>query len=233
MSVVGVAVAVTVQMGCLLVSGAIIGLILLGEPVGRPQIAAIALIILSVVFFSIGAPSTGGATANDSLLTIGILGIVGAALSGVICSAMSGCIRKLVTGDTLPQDVVFFVSVMGVVALGPWSVYHLGLDTLVQTPAWDFAVMLAAGALNLIAYFLCAKSLQTLPLVRGEVIRGGVSTILTVVAGIMLFAELCNEKIILGIVFGTIGIMLINVPDSVRLRGQKESYTLTQENSHD
>ena len=59
MSVVGVAVTSTLQTGVMLGASAILGLMVLGERVSGRQVAAIVLITVSMVFFSIGAQTSG------------------------------------------------------------------------------------------------------------------------------------------------------------------------------
>ena len=67
MSVVGAAVSVTLQTGIMLAASAVLGLIVLGERVSWRQIAAIALITVSVAFFSLGVESTDPAGVGQAL----------------------------------------------------------------------------------------------------------------------------------------------------------------------
>ena len=57
-----------------------------------------------------------------------LLGVAAAGLSGVAFAILTVGVRKTVTGNTSPEAVVFLMSVMGILALGPWSVYLLGMN---------------------------------------------------------------------------------------------------------
>jgi drug/metabolite transporter, DME family len=210
MSVVGVAVTVTLQTGVMLAASAILGVIILGERVSWFQIGAIALITASVALFSLGAESTDPAGVGQALSARSLLGVAAAALSGVAFAILTVGVRKTVTGTTLPETVVFIMNVMGVVALGPWSAYQVGFSTLMQTSPRDFAVMLAAGTLNLVAFFLVTKSLQMITVVRLNVLNNGLSTALTAVAGALLLAEPWNRMLSFGMFLGIVGILMIS-----------------------
>jgi len=71
-------------------------------------------------------------------------------------------------------------------------------------------MMLAAGVFNLIAFLLITKSLQLIGVVRVNVINNALTTSLTVVAGILLFAEPLNRNLALGILLSIGGILLIS-----------------------
>ena len=210
MSVVGAAVSVTLQTGVMLAASAVLGLMVLGERVSWRQIAAIALITVSVAFFSLGAESTDPAGVGQALSARSLLGVAAAGLSGVAFAILTVGVRKTVTGNTSPEAVVFLMSVMGILALGPWSVYLLGVNTLVATPPRDLGVMLAAGALNLVAFFLVTKSLQMITVVRLNVLNNGLSTALTAVAGTLLLAEPWNGMLSLGMFLAIVGILMIS-----------------------
>jgi drug/metabolite transporter (DMT)-like permease len=211
MSVVGVAISITLQTGCTLAASALLGRLVLGERVSWLQITAIGLITAAVCFFSFGAESTDTATAGHSLSARGLLGIVAGCLSGLAFAVLTVGVRKTVTGDTSPLAVVFLVNVMGVVALGPWSAYQVGFHSLMQTTPRDLGVMLAAGALNLVAFFLVTKSLQMIKVVRFNVLNNGLSTALTAVLGILLLGEHWNYTVALGMLLAIIGILMISL----------------------
>jgi drug/metabolite transporter, DME family len=211
MSVVGVAITTTLQTGGLLAASAILGLIVLGERVSWLQVMAILLITVSVVCISMGAGSTGEATASQLPPAKILLGIAAGLLAGLAFAVLTVGVRKAVTGNTSSLAVVFLINLMGVVALGPWSVYHLGIKTLVQTSPRDFAVMLGAGALNLVAFLLVTLSLKMISVVRFNVLNNGLTTALTAAVGIVLLAEPCNAVVLLGILLSIAGIVMISL----------------------
>lgn len=211
MGVVGAAITVTLQTGIMLGASAILGLIVLGERVSWPQIIAIALITAAIVFFSLGAETTDAAVPGQPLSTRGLLGIAAGALSGIAFAILTVGIRKTVTSHTTPEAIVFLMNVMGVVALGPWCVYQLGADTLVQTSPRDLGVMLGAGAMNLVAFLLVTMSLQMITVVRVNVLNNGLSTALTAIVGIVYLSEPRNGYVLGGIALSVVGILIISL----------------------
>jgi drug/metabolite transporter (DMT)-like permease len=211
MSVVGVAVTSTLQTGVMLGASAILGLIVLGERVSARQVAAIVLITISMVFFSMGAQSPGETPASPWLSLTIPLGIGAAALAGISFALLTVGVRKTVTSNASPEAVVFLISTMGVVAMGPWCVYRLGVQTLLQTAPWDFAVMLAAGAMNLVAFLLVTKSLQMISVVRFNVLNNGLTTAMTAAIGVILFREPWNGPLLLAMLLAMGGILMISV----------------------
>ncbi len=209
MSIVGVAVTVTLQTGGMLAISAVLGLIVLNEKVSRQQVIAICLITLSVVLLSVGAEPAGETTVARGPLMI-LLGVTAGVLAGLAFAVLTVGVRKVVTGNTSAAVVVFVISLMGVVALGPWCVYQQGVAALAQTEPRDFGVMLAAGALNLVAFFLVTKSLQLISVVRVNVLNNGLTTGLTAAAGIMLLSEPWNRTLLLGIALCIAGIGVIS-----------------------
>ncbi len=140
-----------------------------------------------------------------------MLAITAAGLGGVTFAVLTVGVRKTVTGNTSPGAVVFLMSVMGVAALGPWSLFSVGLDTLLQTTPRALGVMLGAGVMNLIAFLLVTKSLQMISVVRFNVLNNGLTTALTAAIGVALFHEPWNGPLLLGMLLAMVGILMISV----------------------
>lgn len=211
MSIVGVGITGTLQMGVMLAASAILGRIVLGERVSWRQIAAIAMITISIVFFSTGAQSASESALETVAPLRVLMGIAAGVLGGMAFAVLTVGIRKTVTTTTSPEAIVFLVNFVGVAVLGPWCVYQLGPDALIHTPLRDLSVMLTAGAMNLFGFFMVTKSLQMITVVRVNVINNGLVSVLTVLAGIALFAEEWNWDIALGIVLSISGTLLISL----------------------
>lgn len=223
MSVVGAAITVTLQTGIMLSVSAGLGFVLLRERVSTLQMIAIALITVATVVIALAAEDTSAPTAGtpasgDGIAAAGllpsvrvILGVVAGGLAGVAFALLTVGVRMAVTGDTLPEAVVFIIGATGLVALGAWSLYSLGVEKLLQTANSDLAVMLASGALNLIAFFLVTKSLQMITVVRLNVLNNGLSTALTAVAGTMFFGGPRNGTLLVGMLLAMVGILLISM----------------------
>ncbi|MBN2294108.1 MAG: DMT family transporter [Pirellulales bacterium] len=236
LGIIGLSIGNPLQMGIMLASAAIMGRILLGERVSWQATAAIVLITVSIVFLGSGAESTGeavqaaDANANSSVTTavddntsdpindspsssgpfLIVIGIAAACFAGMAFALLTVGMRKTVTDDTSPEAIVFFINCMGILFLGPWAMWNIGINGMLATSPRDLAVMLAAGACNLLAFLLIAKALQLTTVVRVNVINNAMATALTVLAGIAIFAEPCSRELIIGITLILTGIVLIS-----------------------
>jgi drug/metabolite transporter (DMT)-like permease len=192
-------------------ASAILGLVVLGERVSSRQVAAILMITLSMVFFTSGAQSPGEPTVGHGLSLTILLGIAAAALAGIAFALLTVGVRKTVTSNASPEAVVFLISTMGVVAMGPWCVYRHGFQTLLRTPLGDLGVMLTAGVVNLIAFLLVTKSLRMISVVRFNVLNNGLTTAMTATIGLVAFKEPWNGTLLLGMLLAMAGILVISI----------------------
>jgi drug/metabolite transporter (DMT)-like permease len=220
LGVLGLAVGIAIQMGVMLASAGVLGWALLGERISRSGLAAIGLIALSVLLMSWGAGGGGEAGAAGPVPSSGwhglgrvVLGLGAACFAGVAMAVMMVGIRKAACGDTAPEAIVFFISVMGILFLGPWVWGRLGWSGILATAPRDFALMLGVGLCNLLAFLLFTRALRLATVVRTNIIISGLNSVLTVAAGLTLFAEPRTPTVLLGLGLSLVGIVLINLPD--------------------
>jgi drug/metabolite transporter (DMT)-like permease len=212
MGIVGVGTTATLQMGVMLAFTAILGRIVLGEPVSRRQMIAIGLIVIAVFSFSRGAQPVENVAVDQAAATVpSLLGIAAGVLSGLAFAVLVVGVRKAVTSETSPEATVFLISVMGVAFMGPLCVYRLGIGTLVHTPAKHFGVMLLGGAMNVIGFLLLTKALKVVSAIRVNVLNNALTMALTVIAGIVFFAEPWNGHLAFGIIVSIIGVIVISI----------------------
>ena len=215
LGVIGLAIGNPLQMGVMLAAAALLGWFVLRERVSWRGVTAIVLITVSVVSLSLGAEAANEAlhVAESATLLKVLLGVSAACFAGVAFAVLTVGMRKTATASTSPEAIVFFINVMGILFLGPWALVRLGLDGVAATSPRDLAVMLATGACNLMAFLLVAKALQLTTVVRVNVINNALTTVLTVAAGILIFAEPSNRELQIGILLTFAGIVLISYTD--------------------
>ncbi len=237
LGIVGLTIGIPLQTGVMLSTSAIMGLLLLGERISWKAATAIVLITVAILLLASGAESANEALQSDDAAAVEVvateagagdpseeyketpkssgtfwilLGVAAACFSGVAFAILTVGMRKTASEDTSPEAIVFFINCMGILFLGPWVLWRLGLDGICATSPENFAVMLATGACNLVAFLLIAKALQLATVVRVNVINNAVSTSLIVLAGIVIFAEPYNSELIFGILLALVGIVLIS-----------------------
>jgi DME family drug/metabolite transporter len=213
--VVGLAVTLSAVFGVMLAAAALFAFLFLGERVAPRSIAAIALLVLSVVLLELGAAAVNGTTANSAGETLGslwvVLGVAAACLAGLMFATLSTVIRGVLSARVPITTIVFVITGMGVLSLGPLSVYRLGPEILLHTDPEQMAWMLAAGTCNLVAFLAITKGLQLTTVVHANVLNAS-QVAMGAVAGIILFRESLNGWMILGICLTIVGILLIGRP---------------------
>jgi len=216
LGIVGLAVTVPVMFGAMLTASAIMGRVFLGEPVSRRSMFAIGLLLLSLGLLGYGAASAGkGNSSETDVPSVVLLACVGAAaLAGTMYSLLTITIRRSVTGTTPLSAVVFLITAMGVISLGPTSVYRLGTSALIETPAEQWQLMITAGFLNLFAFLAITKGLQLTTAVHANLLNASQVAMATV-AGLTLFAERPNPWLVIGVSLTVVGIISTDRPKDV------------------
>ena len=131
-----------------------------------------------------------------------------ACVVGIVYAILVVVIRRNVTSETPATAVVFLVTGMGVVSLGPWYVVDRGLNALVAVPITNLGLMGLAGLLNLMSFLAITKGLQWTPVARANMIMTS-QVVLGTVAGVFLFAEPASWWLGLGACLTVAGMILI------------------------
>lgn len=208
---VGLALTIPAIFGAMLTASAIMGFALLGERVSRRSAAAIGLLLVSLAVLSLSAGAAGKSVSAFSTPLVIAAAVGAACLAGALYALLTITIRHTVTGATRISAVVFIITVMGVLSLGPLSVYRLGAQHLLSTPATHLAWMLAAGTFNLIAFLAISKGLELTTVVHANVLNAS-QVAMAAIAGVMLFNEAHNRWLLFGVVLTIAGIILIDRP---------------------
>ena len=214
LGVVGLAVTIPAIFGVMITSSAVLGWVLLGERVSLRSMAALALLVASLVLLGVGAEAAGRSAAqtevaSDPLLVA--LAVGAACLAGAVYSLLSVVIRHAVTQTTLPSAIALLITLMGVVSLGPLSLARLGLQQMLATPAEQGALMAAAGIFNLMGFFALIHGLQRITIVHANVLNAS-QVALAAVAGVLIFREPPNPWLLLGVSLTAFGILWIDRP---------------------
>ena len=211
--VVGLAVMVPAYTGFVLVSTTVLGGILLGERVSARNLAAVGLLIFSVVLLGVGAGEGVPATMSKPPASPGAIAaaIAVAAAAGVVFSLLGIAIRHSVTGSTSYSAVVVIITAVGVLTLGPLSFFSAGAAKLMATPWEQYALMFAAGICNLIAFLALVRGLHLTTVLHVNMLNVG-QVAIAAVAGVLFFGEHCNRWLVLGVGLMIVGIFAFGSP---------------------
>jgi len=221
LGIVGLAVTIPAVFGVMITSSAVLGWFLLGERVSLRSMAAMALLVASLVLLGVGAEAAGRSIAAQTEVTsdplLVALAVAAACLAGAVYSLLSVVIRHSVTQTTLPSAIALLITLMGVVSLGPLSLARLGPRQMLATPAEQGVLMAAAGIFNLVGFFALIHGLQRTTVVHANVLNAS-QVALVAVAGMVIFREPLNPWLVLGVSLTVFGILWIDRPAEGELR---------------
>jgi drug/metabolite transporter, DME family len=220
--IVGLVVTVPTALGVMIIGGAIFGRLILKEKVTPRSMAAIGLLIVSIMSLGMGAESAGETLGNSSLAAIAdpagqsnaILlaeGVAAAGVAGAAYALLSIAIRHTMNADARQSTLMFIITGIGTITMGPISVYRLGWNGLAATSGELLAWLAAAGVFNLLGFIGFTKGLHLTTVVHANVLSAS-QVAMAAVAGILIFRESPNPWLIAGVLLTLLGIFLVDQP---------------------
>jgi drug/metabolite transporter (DMT)-like permease len=224
-SVIGMSVAAPIYLGMNLVGSAILGRIILKEPVCLRTICAIGLLVLSVILLNLGgidAPDLKALSLKQQ-----ILGTGAAVLGGFCFAILAVSIRYALLTSKVPQaasfwTVVFMIPAAGTYILGPLFFAQSGMEVLVAVPLASFGKMLLAGLANFAAFALLSQGLKMVPVVLVN-IANTTQVAMGALLGIFLFQEKVSVWLIAGLLTAMAGVLLIGSKNRRRKKKNGDS----------
>jgi drug/metabolite transporter (DMT)-like permease len=222
LGIVGIGLTVPLCLGMLIISGAVLARVFLNESVTSLAMAAMGLLIAAIWVLSLGAGdayrSIAGEAAQGWLLA---WGVIAACFSGFAYAVLGVVIRWAVTRQASVAATTFSVCWVGVVALGALSYGRLGWSGIGETTARDWAIMLAAGTFNLLAFLALTRALQLVTLVYLNALNAS-QVALAAIAGVLLFRESLTTALTIGVGLTALGLLLMPRDDKRVAHGDDE-----------
>jgi drug/metabolite transporter (DMT)-like permease len=223
--VVGLAVMIPANTGFLLLATAILGAMLLGERVSARNAAVLALLIAALIVLGYGishsasANGTGSQAAADAsaqkppLPPWKIAAAIGVAgLCGTVYALLAIALRYSVGSKTTLSAAVVIITGIGVLTLGPLSLWEASPHVLAATSAKHYALMYTAGVCNLVALIALVRGLQLTTTLHINMLNNAGQVSLATIVGVLLFGEPCNRWLVLGVALMIAGIFAIGSP---------------------
>jgi len=187
----------------------------LGERVSLQSTVAMWLLFVSIGLISLGAGRTNDLMAASADTARGpfwvAVALSAACLAGFVYAALSVAVRKMLTGGTSFAVVLFIVPAVGVVTLGPISLFRLGISGVLETHLHDLGIMLAAGILNLLAYLAGLHGLKLVHVLNANALSAS-QVVMAAVAGVIFFREPPSLGLVLGVILTVAGMILLKRP---------------------
>jgi drug/metabolite transporter, DME family len=184
---------------------------------------AIALLLIALVLLGLGAESAGNPSADASQAAITNPGVPSAGtllmiqavfvagVAGTAYALLSIAIRHTMNAATQMSTLMFIITGIGVLTLGPLSIHRQGLDGLLTTPWEQLAWTLAAGVFNLLGFAAITKGLHVTTVVHANLLNAS-QVAIAAVAGIFIFRESPDFWLLLGVALTVGGIFLVDRP---------------------
>ena len=207
---IGLALTVPLTLGGMIVFGAILGPLLLREPLTSRAIVSMVILILAMVVLTFGAEEARLSVSADDQPNFWrlVLGVSAAALSGLAYSILNVLNRYCVGhGATIPGTLLV-VSVVGMLSLGGMSLARLGSAELLATKPHDLEMMLLAGLCNAVAFVALTRSLQLTSVFYVNALNATQAT-MAALTGILLFQEALSPWLVMGVALTILGLMLL------------------------
>jgi drug/metabolite transporter (DMT)-like permease len=164
---IGLALAVPLTLGAMVLSSAILGRVLMSEPLTYRIVFGLGVLIVAIAVLSMGAKqaTTESATSAAATPLAWLWGAVESVVSGFAYALLGLAVRKSTQHQIPLATPIVFVSAVGTIILAALSLTFEGIPRIQAIAATSWWAMVAAGLLNGISFLALAKSLKLLPVV--------------------------------------------------------------------
>jgi len=215
LGVVGIALAVPLTLGTIILAGALLGRAFLNEPLTARTLISVVTLVAAISVLSLGAGEAHRSVVSDQMSAdqslswlILAAGVGAATISGAAYSVLGVVIRYGVTGRVSLTTTMVTVGLIGMLSLGTLSPMRIGLEGIRNTEHADLAVMLLGGVLNAFAFLTLTKALQLTTVVYVNALNATQAT-MAALAGVFFFHEALSRELALGVLLTIVGLAVM------------------------
>jgi drug/metabolite transporter (DMT)-like permease len=184
----GLALTVPLSFSTILMSAAVFGRLVLGDPLSRSTVLAIGVMMAAITVLSQGTPRETSATISDGSASSTTLAVAAACVSGAAYGSGGVMIRRCVRAQLSVSATIAVLSSTGVLTLGATSLLRIGPSQLLATPPDAWLRMFASGIATAVAFFAITGAYQHLTAVKVSLLNA-TQIALAALAGVLLFNE--------------------------------------------
>ncbi len=204
----GLGLTVCLCFATLILTGATLGRVLLGEPIRPRSAVGIVILVAAIAALTLGAGEATNSVLQSEASTLEILGaVLAACLSGFAFASCGVAIRRNMTQQVSSSMTLLLITAGGVVGLAAGSLTRLGVDQIVSTPSTLWLVMLLAGVFNTLALYLLTRTYRLLPVIRVNALTS-TQTAMAAIAGVAIFGESLTAWLVVGILLTITGLAI-------------------------
>ena len=207
----GLAITVPLCFATLILTGAWLGQVFLGDLVSKKTLCSIGVLGVSILFLTAGADAAATSMYKDATKLTIVAAVVAAGVSGFSYGACGVMIRQLTQQLSLSASLVIF-STVGVVALAGHvlaiSDHGEQLRILAMTRV-HWLPLLASGVFNAIAFFAVAAALRRVSVTFVNVLNTSQNA-MCAIAGVLIFSEPLTTPLAIGCGLTIFGLLMVD-----------------------
>ena len=203
----GLVLTVPITFACIILTGAILGRLILAEGITVRSACAMGLLISAITCLSIA-----GEIPKDlqQLSTSALWGtVLSSCVAGVSYGLCGVVIRQSVSGSSSLSGTLVLFSSAGVIIFGSISLYHFGWQLLWEKTSPIFPTMVLGSISNAIAFFCVAAAFKRISVVRTNLLNSSQIAMCSL-GGIFLFDEPLTLGVFIGITLTITGLLLMD-----------------------
>ena len=213
LGIIGLALAVPVTTGSMILASAVLGWWLLKEQVSNRTIVAILILFAAIVLLSFGSDEATESVLEDpdaaarslKLATLSVLLVCG---SGIGYALFGIVIRHCVQNGMRKPMVLFISSTVGCIVLLIATFISADASVISNTSPEDLTYMLLAGVCNFQAFACLVVALRLLTVTSVNLLNSSQIAI-AAIAGVVFFNEPITTPLVLGVMLTIAGVMTI------------------------
>jgi len=213
LGIIGLALAVPVTTGSMILASAVLGWWLLKEQVSNRTIVAILILFAAIVLLSFGSDEATESVLEDpdaaarslKLATLSVLLVCG---SGIGYALFGIVIRHCVQNGMSNPMVLFISSTVGFIVLLIATFISADASVISNTSPEDLTYMLLAGVCNFQAFACLVVALRLLTVTSVNLLNSSQIAI-AAIAGVVFFNEPITTPLVLGVMLTIAGVMTI------------------------
>ena len=209
---IGLAITVPLVFAFIIIAGAVLGKIFLGDHVSPKHMQSMVIMTLSIILLSYAATlKTPGPTESDANIVSGFawLGILTAVISGMSYGVNGVVIRRIAQKSVPIESMLVIYSFTGLACLGPLGYALMGSERIAEIRTDEWQMMLFAGIFNAIAFFCITHALKLMNISHVNVINASQNA-MCALGAVLLFAEPLSAPMAAGILLSICGLVVLD-----------------------
>jgi drug/metabolite transporter, DME family len=232
LSIIGLALAVPLSLGSMIISGAILGRLALGEPITPRMFMGLTLLITAIFVLSGGTEKAANSVHKDlyqrasvELLTTEnswqnyAPGLFAGCSCGFFYALLGATIRREAHGNSIAQTLSI-VSGAGLIALLFICWYSGSWQQGLVLSRHQFFMLALAGIFNALSFMALTRALQLTSLVYVHGLNASQAT-MAAIAGVFFFQEAVSPYLFIGLMLTVFGLLLMALGKPQRFAHEK------------